>query len=82
MILHVQYKDLRYDYVTARILDELLAHRQLRLFFRPSEKRWVNVLTDPVRGAGGEYAGPDRRERRKARKERRASTGGHTIRIK
>ncbi len=82
MILHVQYRDLRYDYVTTRTLDRLLADKQLRLFFRPSEKRWVNVLSDPVRGIGGEYVGPDRRERRKARKERRASTAGQSIRTK
>lgn len=82
MILHVQYRDLHYDYVTARTLDTLIADKQLRLFFRPSEKRWVNVLSDPVRGIGGEYAGPDRRERRKARQERRASTAGQSIRTK
>ena len=62
MILHVQYKNLHYDYVDTRVLDRLIADNKLRLFFRPSEKRWVNVSTDPVRGVGGEYFGPDRRE--------------------
>jgi len=82
MILHVQYKDLHYDFVNTRTLDKLIADEKLRLFFRPSEKRWVDVLSDPIRVIGGEYVGPERRERRKARKERRASTTRQTIRSK
>jgi hypothetical protein len=64
MILHVQYQDHRYDYVDARTLDKFLAGRGIQRFFRPSEGRWVNVFRDPIRGLGGDYSGPDRRERR------------------
>lgn len=68
MVLHVQYRDLHFDYVDSRILDWLIAKRRLRLFFRPSEKRWISVSDDPVRGIGGEYSGSDRREHHKTRR--------------
>ncbi len=62
MMLFVQYEDLRYDFVKPRRLDRLLAGSELRQFFRPSEKRWVNVHRDPIRGRGGRYSGPERRQ--------------------
>ena len=62
MVLHVQYKDFHYDYVNARALDELIADKTLLQIYRPSEKRWVDVYRDPVRGIGGNYSGPDRRK--------------------
>ena len=63
MVLHVQYKDFHYDYVNTRALDELLAGKRLLEFYRPSRKGWVNVYRDPIRGMGGHYSGPDRRQR-------------------
>ena len=62
MILHVQYKDSKYDFVNTRTLDRLLAGKSLRRFYGPSEKRMVNVYRDPIRGMGGHYSGPDRRQ--------------------
>ena len=62
MILHVQYQDNRYDFVDAETLDRLLASNEIRGFYRPSEKRWVDVSRDPIRGSGGRYSGPDRRQ--------------------
>jgi hypothetical protein len=62
MILHAQYKDLSYGDVDTFTLDRLLAGKILRRFYRPSEERWVNVDRDPVRGMGGDYSGPDRRQ--------------------
>jgi hypothetical protein len=62
MILHVQYRTLDYDYVDTRTLNRLLEDDGLRLFYRPSEKRWVNVFNEPVRGMGGDYSGPNRRK--------------------
>ncbi len=61
MILYVQYQDNRYDFVNTQILDRLLAEKEIRRFRRPSEQRWIDVDTDPVRGLGGHYSGPDRR---------------------
>jgi hypothetical protein len=64
MILHVQYKDFNYGYVDARALDKHIVGKNLRLFYRPSEERWVYVLRDRIRGFGGDYSGPDRRHGR------------------
>ena len=65
MLLHVQYKDFSYDHVDAITLDRLLADRNIRLFYRPSEERWVYVYRDAVRGIGGDYSGPNRRQGQK-----------------
>jgi len=62
MLLRVQYQDYRYDYVDARTLDRLLLGKTLRQFYRPSEERWVDVYRDPIRGLGGDYSGPGRRQ--------------------
>ena len=66
MILHVQYKNFYYDYVDTAALDRLLAGKSIRQFFRPSEKRWVDVSLDPIRGNGGHYLGVNRRQFHKA----------------
>ncbi len=61
-MIYVQYHDGGYDVVDAPTLDNLLAGRYLRKFYRRSEERWVDVSCDPVRGSGGEYSGPERRQ--------------------
>ncbi len=62
MILHVQYQNDRYDLVDAQTLDRLLTANEIRGFYRPSEKRWVEASRDPIRGSGGTYSGPERRQ--------------------
>ena len=64
--VHVQYEDLHYDYVGPWFLDRLIANKSLRQFYRPSEGRWIDVSHDPIRGIGGEYPGPNRRQPNKA----------------
>ena len=61
MVIHVQYQNYNYDFVDTQTLDRLLARKEIRGFYRPSEERWVDVSCDPVRGSGGKYSGPDRR---------------------
>ncbi len=61
-MLQVQYHNDKYDYVDTRTFEKLLAGNGIRSFYRPSEEKWVNVYHDPVRGLGGAYSGPDRRE--------------------
>ena len=61
MMLYVQYLDSHYDYVNTRTLDRLIEERRVRMFYRLSESRWVDVHHDPIRGFGGDYSGPDRR---------------------
>ena len=58
MIFDVQYKDFNYDYVNVQTFNRLLLSKAIRRFFRPSEKRWVNIYHDPIRGDGGDYWDP------------------------
>jgi hypothetical protein len=46
--------------VDARDLQRLIAEQKVIAFRRASG--WVRVSTDRVRGAGGDYPGPERRE--------------------
>ena len=62
MVLRVQYQNEKYDYIGTNILDRLLKKESLIGFYRPSEERWVNVYRDRIRGEGGDYVGPDRRQ--------------------
>jgi hypothetical protein len=50
-----------FDYVTCAQLDTLIMQDEITHFFRPSERKWVNIRLDPVRGSGGEYQGRERR---------------------
>jgi hypothetical protein len=62
MIIHVQYRDKKYDYVNSLFLEGLIQERTIRQFFRPSEKKWINIDLDPIRGTGGkQYNGAERR---------------------
>lgn len=62
MMLYVQFNDDSWDVVDARTLDKLIDSKGLARFYRRSEERWVNVYKDPIRGLGGNYSGPDRRQ--------------------
>ena len=65
MMLQVQYRNYRFDYITVQTFDRLLAADAIRYFYRPSERKWIDVYFDPIRGSGGRYSGPDRRHRNK-----------------
>ena len=53
-----------YDYVSQIMFNELLSSNEVRQFYRHSEERWVTLGVDPLRGMGGTYEGPERREHR------------------
>jgi len=61
LLIRVQYKNGWYDYLPGRVLDLELIHKNIRQFYRPSEKRWVTIGVDRIRGTGGAYDGPERR---------------------
>lgn len=61
MLISVVFKDRRHDLVKGFVLDQLLAAGQLKKFYRHSEKKWVLVGSDPIRGMGGENPGYRRR---------------------
>jgi len=43
-------------------LGRLITTNEIKKFYRPSEERWITVGKDAVRGEGGYYTGPDRRQ--------------------
>jgi hypothetical protein len=62
MVLRVRYNNLKYDYVQSRALDMLIKTKRIYVFYRPSEKRWVRINHDPMRGEGiCHYIGKERR---------------------
>jgi hypothetical protein len=63
MVLHVRYGNEKYDYVDSRAIHGLIRLRRVRMFYRPSEKRWIDVDLDPVRKASNiDYDGMERRD--------------------
>ncbi len=62
MLVRVQYLNDSYGDIDARTLDRMLLGKTLKQSYRPSEERWVDVYRDPIRGLGGNYPGPDRRQ--------------------
>ena len=62
-LIRIVYKaeEYNFDYVTSDQLDTLISQDGITHFFRPSERRWINIRIDPVRGSGGGYQGPERR---------------------
>lgn len=62
MVLRVQYHDGKFDYVSESALTRLILEKEIKQFYRPSEEKWTVVGIDPVRGWGGKYAGPERRQ--------------------
>ncbi len=50
-----------FDYIPSRLLDLQIQRDEITHFYRPSERRWVNVHLDPTRGKSGNYFGPERR---------------------
>lgn len=66
MLIRVQYNNEVYDYVPGRILDQQLARKNIKRFYRYSEQKWVTIGIDRIRGIGGMYEGPERRGYRPA----------------
>jgi len=62
-LIRVVYRAAEYgfDYVTSDLLDTLITQDVITHFYRASERRWINIGLDPVRGSGGGYQGPERR---------------------
>jgi hypothetical protein len=62
MILRVKFDNEKYDYVNSQFIDDLIEKGQISMFYRPSEKRWVDIGIGPIRGDSGVfYIGPERR---------------------
>jgi hypothetical protein len=62
MVLRVKFENEKYDYVNSDVISDLIKRKQIAMFYRPSEKRWIDIRVDPVREERGIfYIGPERR---------------------
>lgn len=59
MSIKIMYNDESLDTVTPRHLAELIISKKIKRFLRA--EGWVTVGLDPIRGKGGAYYGPERR---------------------
>jgi PAS domain S-box-containing protein len=59
MLIPVLYQSNEYGMVKPLLLDELIASGKIKKFLR--SEGWATVGIDPIRGTGGYYTGPDRR---------------------
>jgi tetratricopeptide (TPR) repeat protein len=62
--IKVRYRNNREGFVDDVTLHELIVSKKIRQFYRPSEKRWVDIETDPVRRVNRFYNGSDRRRQK------------------
>jgi hypothetical protein len=62
MVLRVQYQNDKFDYVNDFALGRLITSNEIKRFYRPSEERSITIGLDAIRGTGGTYTGPDRRQ--------------------
>jgi hypothetical protein len=63
MVLHIQYKDDTFDYVNHRKLDALINEKAIKQFYRPQEKKWIDIEIDPIRReSSGPFTRADRRQ--------------------
>ena len=51
-LIQVIYRNDRGGPVDDITLDELIRSQKIKRFYRPAEKRWVDIFVDPVRGSG------------------------------
>jgi tetratricopeptide (TPR) repeat protein len=51
-LIQVLYRKDRRGSVDDVTLDELIRSQKISHFYRPAEKRWVDIFVDPVRGSG------------------------------
>ncbi len=62
MVLRIRYPDLSYDYISAHMIDDLIAEKKILMFYRPSEHQWVDIERDVIRRGGNRrYDGIERR---------------------
>ena len=59
MLIRVMYINQKHDLVKPWFLDELILAGDIIAFRRASG--WVNIWKDKIRGKGGTYKGPERR---------------------
>ena len=61
-LIQVRYCNGQEGSVDDVTLNELILSRKIRQFYRPSQEKWIDIETDPVRKRQSRYRGPERRE--------------------
>jgi len=64
MTIKIRYVDNVYDIVSADALQRLIDKGRIKMFYRYSEKKWVAIGSDPIRGCCDRSAHLSVRERR------------------
>jgi len=59
-LIQVRYRTGREGLVDDVTLNELIESDRIRQFYRPTEGRWVDIHTGPVRRGVRRYRGPER----------------------
>lgn len=59
-LIKAEYPDGHTEFVTPDTLEQLISSRRITRFLRSDG--WASIGSDPIRGAGGEYSGPERRK--------------------
>jgi hypothetical protein len=60
MLIRVMYKNHKFDMVSHNLLDHLINDGKIRKFQRSDG--WAVIGKNRIRGTGGLYEGPDRRQ--------------------
>ena len=60
MLLKVMYQNGKYDMVRPSLLNELIAAKKIKKFYRSGG--WADIERDPIRRARGSYVGLERRK--------------------
>ncbi|HET6460032.1 MAG TPA: tetratricopeptide repeat protein [Syntrophales bacterium] len=61
-LIQVKYRNSQEGFVDDVTLNELILSRKIKHFYRPSQEKWIDIETDPVRMRESQYGGPERRE--------------------
>jgi hypothetical protein len=59
--VEVKYQNDTHAFVDDYLLEDLIRSKQIKQFFRPSERRWITIGIDPVRIGKSLYWGKERR---------------------
>jgi len=59
--IEVKYQNDTHAFVDDYLLEELIKSKQIKQFFRPSEKRWITIGIDRIRIGKTPYWGKERR---------------------
>ena len=59
--IEVQYENGTHAFVDDYLLDSLINLERITHFYRPSERRWIQIGVDPTRKEEGSYAEKERR---------------------